>query len=454
VTVAEQAQQIDTSVLPQDLESAQAVIVELQAQIEQMRHQMARLTKYIFGRRSEKERPEIEEQGTLSFAAGMIGPELGDAPDATSAESSDVRSHTRRKHPGRHALSKDLPRQEVLLDVAEADKHCTSCDAPKVCIGKDTTESLDYHPASLFVVERIRPKYACPRCQDGVVQATLPPRPIDKGVAEPGLLAHVAAMKHDIHVPLFRIEQLLRRQGANISRGLLAEWIGAVADLLEPVARAVHAQVLQSRYIQSDDTGVKVQAKDQCDKGHIWVYCGEQGEVVYDFSWQRNRDGPMKMLGGYQGYLQADAAPAYDDVYATKRITEVGCMAHARRYFVDAKATSPVEATQIILWIGELYGLEKAAKENGLDEAERHQLRQQKEVPILKRIEGYLKQIAPRVLPKSPLGQAITYAQNQWEALNRYVEHGALKIDNNGAYAASRIMPRGWRSAQQTASAP
>lgn len=445
--MAEQAKQSDTWALPQDLESAQAVIVELQAQIEQMRHQMARLTKYIFGRRSEKERPEVEEQGRLPFVDAVVGPELGEAPEATSVESSEVRSHTRRKHPGRHALSKDLPRQEVILDVTEADKHCPCCDAPKVCIGQDTTESLDYQPASLFVVERIRPKYACPRCQNGVVQATLPARPIDKGVAEPGLLAHVAAMKHDIHVPLFRIEQLLRRQGANISRGLLAEWIGAVADLLGPVARAVHAQVLQSRYIHSDDTGVKVQAKDECDKGHIWVYCGEEGEVVYDFTWQRNRDGPMKMLVGYTGYLQADAAPAYDDVYATKPITEVGCWAHARRYFVDAKATSAVEATQIIVWIRELYGLEKAAKESGMNEAELRELRQHKAVPILKRIDGYLKQVAPRVLPKSPLGQAITYAQNQWVALNRYVEHGALKIDNNAAERAIKpfvIGRKGW----------
>jgi hypothetical protein len=197
--VAEHAQQIDPAALPQDLESAQAVIVALHAQIEQLRHQLARLTKYIFGRRSEKGRPEVEEQGPLPFAAGVIGPALGDAEAAASAESRAVRAHTRRTHPGRHALSIDLPRHAVLLDVAEADQHCTCCDAPKVCIGNDTTESLDYHPASLFVVERIRPKYACPRCQQGVVQARLPARPIDKGRAEPGLLAQVASMKHDIH---------------------------------------------------------------------------------------------------------------------------------------------------------------------------------------------------------------------------------------------------------------
>jgi transposase len=448
MTVAEQAKQIDTSAFPQDIADAHAVIADLQTQIEQMRQHLARLNKYIFGRRSEKERPEVEEQGTLPFATEeAIGPELGAALEAGDAELSQVHAHTRRKHPGRHPLPKDLPRQEIVLDVAEADKHCVCCDAPKLCIGQDSTESLDYNPASLFIVERIRPKYACPRCQQGVVQASLPPRPIDKGVAEPGLLAHVVTMKHDIHVPLFRIQQLLSRHGVEISRGLLAEWIGKVADLMEPVAGAVHAQLLESRYIQSDDTGIKVQAEGECDKAHMWVYCGEGGERVYDFSWHRNRDGPLKMLDKYQGYLQADAAPAYDDVYATKPIIEVGCMAHARRYFVDAKATSPVEATQIVRWMGELYGLEKAAKANGLNEAERKELRQQKAVPILERIETFMKEITPRALPKSPLGQAITYAQNQWVALNRYVEHGALKIDNNGAERAIKpfvIGRKGW----------
>lgn len=414
---------------PSDLESARALIAELERQIEQLRHQLAHLTKYVFGRRSEKGN-DVPEQGLLAFAstAGEL-----DAAGGEEQPASTVRSHQRRKHPGRRALSKELAREEVVLDVAAEHKHCSGCDQPKVTIGQDSTETLDYRPASLFIREYIRPKYACPRCQDGVMQAALPARPIEKGRPEPGLLAQVVTQKYADHLPLYRIEQIFARQGVAIPRSLLAEWNGAVADLLAPVAEAIRSQILQSRYIQSDDTVIEVQGTQGYRKGHMWVYRGEEGEVVYDFTWQRNRDGPTKMLASYRGYLQADAAPAYDEVYSAA-IIEVGCWAHARRYFKEAQATSPVQASQVVLWIGELYGLEKAAK--GLGEAERRVLRQQQAVPMLRRIGEYLRHIEPQALPKSPLGQAIAYARRQWEALNRYVEHGALPIDNNGAERA------------------
>lgn len=415
-----------------DLESARALIAELVQHNEQLRRQLAHLTKYVFGRRSEQG-SDVPEQCVLPFASAAGAVDAGGADEAPPH--TEVQSHQRRNHPGRKALPPELPREQVLLDVSAEQQHCGGCDQPKVRIGCDTTETLDYKPASLFIREYLRPKYACPRCQDGVAQQSLPIRPIEKGRPEPGLLAQVITAKYADHLPLYRQEQIFSRQGVGITRTLMSEWNGAVADLLTPLAETIHGQILRSRYIQSDDTGIEVQGADGYRNGHLWVYRGEGGEQSYDFSWQRNRDGPLRRLKGYKGYLQADAAPAYDDVYRqSPDIDEVGCWAHTRRYFKEAQATSPVEASQVVVLIGELYGIERSSK--SLDEAQRHSQRQQRATPVLARIHDYLRAIETQALPKSPLGQAITYALNQWEALNRYLEHGALEIDNNGAERA------------------
>ncbi len=436
--------------LPQDLGEAQVLITQLlqqahareqqieskQQRIERLEHQLALLRRYVFGRRSEKAAPVVAEQGVLAFAAGTVGAAASDEHGATTTIA--VRGHQRKSHAGRKPLPADLPVEIVEITPADADLVCTGCEQPKVRIGADTTQALDYRPASFFIREYVRPKYACASCQQGVTQAPLPARPIEKGRPEPGVLAHVVTSKYADHLPLYRIEQIFTRHGITVSRGLLSQWNGAVADLLTPLAEAVHQQILASRWIQSDDTTVQVQEAERVYRtGHMWVYRGERGDVGYDFDWHRNKASPTRVLAGYRGYLQVDAAPAYDDIFAANAaIIEVGCWAHARRYFKDAQLTSPTEAKQMVDWIRELYGVEKAAKERALTEAQRLELRQQQARPILARIEARLKELRLQALPKSPLGEAVTYALNQWTALQRYTEHGALEIDNNGAERA------------------
>lgn len=419
----------------QEIDSKQQQVEAKQQQIERLSHMLYLLRRHVFGRRSEKAVP-VAEQGVLSFmtAGGEISPAASDELDG----STEVRGHTRKKHPGRKPLPADLPVEIVEITPADEDLICRCCEQKKVRIGADTTRALDYVPASFFVREYVRPKYACPSCQQSVVQAALPWRPIEKGRPEPGLLAHLVTSKYADHLPLYRIEQQFARHGVEISRGLLSQWNGAVADLLTPLAHAVHRQILDSRWIQSDDTTVEVQeAERRYRNGHMWVYRGEHGDVVYDFDWKRNKASPTRVLAGYRGYLQVDAAPAYDDIFVSSPgITEVGCWSHARRYLKDAQLTSPGEAKPILQWVGELYGLEKRAKENGLSEAQRLELRQRYARPILARIHARLKEVRPQALPKSPLGEAVTYALNQWTALNRYTEDGALEIDNNGAERA------------------
>ena len=437
--IAELVQKIDTRDQQiedhqQQIQAHQEQIESKQQRIEGLEHTLYLLRRYVFGRRSEKAAPVVAEQGVFSFAAGAVAPA---ASDESAAPAVEVSSHKRKRHPGRKPLPADLPVEIVEIVPADEDLICACCEQKKVRIGADTTQTLDYKPASFFAREYVRPKYACPSCQQGVVQAPLPTRPIEKGRPEPGVLAHVVTSKYADHLPLYRQVQIFSRHGIEVSRGLLSQWNGAVADLLAPLAKAVHDQVLTSRWVQCDDTRVKVEADREYHIGYMWVYRGEEGDQAYDFDWKRNKASPTRMLGGYRGYLQADAAPAFDDVFAANpHIIEVGCWAHARRYFKDAELTAPSEAKQIVRWIGELYGLEKHAKEKAFDEAQRLELRQQQARPILKRIKARLDELHLQMLPKSPLGEAVTYARNQWTALERYTEHGALDIDNNGAERA------------------
>ncbi len=426
----------------------QAVLDELSSEIKRLtkenaalRQRIQLLTHRLFGRRSEKGVPVIE-QGVLPFEPAVAGAMQPDATDEAGPEETGWRL-PRRHHPGRRRLPSDLPREQIEIVPPASELHCATCDTAKVRIGADITEELDYMPASFVVREYVRPKYACGRCQQGVVQATLPARPIDKGRPGPGLLAHVVSSKYADHLPLYRLEHIFQRHGVEITRRTLSEWNGAVADLLAPIVRAMHReQVCRSPWIQCDDTTLDVQDPTRTPEirtGHLWVYRSEGGEVVYDFTWSRNRDGPMKMLSGYRGFLQVDAAPAYDDVFAQHpEIVEVGCWAHARRYFKEAMPTAAVTCAHVLALIGRLYGIERTITDRRLDVSARQRLRQAQALPILETLRVYLQGQHATALPKSPLGTAIGYTLRNWAALTRYTDDGRLRVDNNGAEQALR----------------
>lgn len=427
----------------------QAVLDELSSEIERLtnenaalRQRIQLLTHRLFGRRSEKGIPVIE-QGVLPFEPTVAGAVQPQATDEAAPEAASEVARVRRRHPGRRRLPADLPRERIEVVPPASERHCATCDTPKARIGADITEELDYVPASFVIREYLRPKYACTKCQQGVVQAALPARPIEKGRPGPGLLAHVVSSKYADHLPLYRLEHIFERHGVQITRRTLSEWNGAVADLLEPIVRAMHReQVCQSPWIQCDDTTLDVQDPSRAPEirmGHLWAYRGEGGEVVYDFTWARNRDGPLKMLADYRGYLQVDAAPAYDDVFAQHpEIIEVGCWAHARRYFKEAMPTAAVTCAQVLALIAQLYGIERTANDRQLDAPARQRLRQEQAQPILEGLRAYLQGRQATALPKSPLGVALGYALRNWAALTRYTDDGRLKIDNNGAERALR----------------
>ena len=427
--------------LPGDVAQCHALIVQLTAALERQEQEKARLLhrvqqllEQIYGRRSEKIDPAqlllFVEQVLANAAQVQAEPELepGETPPSK-------KGHGRQKPPA------ELPRLPIEHPVADSDKVCAQCGKDKTRIGQDVSEQLEYAPASMFVIEHIRPKYACPCCQEGIATASKPAQPIEKGLPGPGLLAHVAVSKYCDHLPLYRQESILARQGAPLSRKTLWGWMWAGAMLLEPVVEAARIRVIQSKVIHTDDTPVTVQARGGGTyTGRFWVYAGDAQNpyIVYDYTPSRRRDGPVQFLCEFIGtpeaprYLQADAFGGYDGIYtAGAHVIEVACMAHCRRKFHDARKTDVNRAHQMLAWIQHLYAIEREVKV--LDATTRRAMRLEKSKPILDQIKGWLDAQHPNVLPKSPIGQAFQYALNQWTALNRYLDDGDLSIDNNVA---------------------
>lgn len=411
-----------------------------QRENEQLRHRLDQLLRRMYGRTTERAAPG---QGELDL--GLDAERGDDDHDDDDPELPDAPAAPRRRR-GRRKLPKDLPRKRIVLEPEPRDLVCACCRSTKEKIGADVTEELDFEPAVLFVREYERPKYACRACQSGVVQATLPARPIEKGRPGPGLLAHVVTAKYSEHLPLYRQESIFPRSGVEISRSTMCGWVATAADLLEPIVAHMRQTVLGSKVIHSDDTPITVQDRRHPQgsrKGYVWVYGGDQGDLVYDFTPSRSRDGPVTFLGDYRGYFQADAYSGYDAVFATGRVIEVGCWAHGRRYVYEAVKTALETATDLLGLIRRLYRVERAATEQALVGDARRDLRQDCSRPILDQIDDRLRVEVQRHLPKSPMGEAIGYLRRQWKALERYVEDGALAIDNNASERALRMVALG-----------
>lgn len=423
--------------LPDDVATLHAMIRELLKSLrdsqharEGLEHRLDQLLRRLYGPRSEK----IDPNQLLLFAEDLVEPE----PGPTAMETPPAPTAPKKGH-GRRRIPPDLPRIRIEHDLSDAEKICPCCGESLAAIGEETSEQLDYEPASLFVCVHARKKYACKKCQDHVITADKPAEPIDKGLPGPGLLAHVATSKYADHLPLYRLEGILARHGVEISRKTMCDWMAKVADLLQPITMRMHELVLQSKVIHTDDTPVPVQ-DPSCPKktktGRLWTYLGDADHpyTLFDFTPTRSREGPEEWLDGYQGYLQADAFSGYDAMFKLGHVIEVACWAHARRKFFEAKSTDAPRAHQMLALVGQLYDVEREAKE--FDDGRRASLRREKSAPILNQIDTWLTEHARSALPKSPIGQAIAYARSNWQALGRYLEAGYLAIDNNTAERA------------------
>ena len=309
-----------------------------------------------------------------------------------------------------------LPRRTVLHDVPLEDRPCPDCGEIRQPFGEEVREQLEYVPASLVVLQHVRPKYACSSCRANVVIADRLPEPIEKGLPGPGLLAQVAVSKYADHLPLYRQEAIFQRFGVELARSTMCDWVAAAAALLEPIVKAMLRRVLLSRVVQTDDTTVPVQDHDGSGikTGRLWVQIGDGNNhfLVYDYTPDRSGAGPARIFKGYKGYLQADAYSAYDDLFEDGKIVEVGCWMHARRKFYDARTSDPVRSHLMLAWVVGLYDVEEQAKkarkkhpewDDATWHAYRHDLRSRRSRPILETIRTWLEIERPKVLPKSPM---------------------------------------------------
>jgi transposase len=415
--------------LPDDTNTLKQMVLTLLDQIDDLNGQLYYLKRQLFGKKSEK----------LDPAQRLLFENLYDQVRAKIEEQKqpEVKAVKKRKnanHKGRNPLPKDLPREIIEIEPPEEEKVCPVCNNDKQRIGSEETEKLEYVPASFYVKKYVRYKYACKECESHISIGQLPAMAIDKGIAGEGLLAHIITSKYCDHNPLNRLEGILKRHGVDINVSTMCDWVGKSADLLEPLVKRMHEKILQSPKINTDDTPIPVKSKKRRGStynGYLWVYVGKEHNVVFDFTPTRSREGPLKFLGKYSGYVQADAYSGYDEFFRKSDATEVGCHAHARRKFDYALDTDPVRAARMLVLWGKLYDIERKAKDENYSSAQLLEARQKEAKPILAEIRTVLEEYKNQVLPKSPIGKAITYSLNQWEALNRYVDDPMLEIDNN-----------------------
>lgn len=348
-------------------------------------------------------------------------------------------SGSKKKGGGRQPLPRHLKRERIIHDLGESEKHCEACHEDLRPIGEETSERYEYVPAQLTVIEDVCKKYAC-ACT--VKTATKPPQPIEKSTAGASLLAQVIVAKTVDHLPLNRQEKIFERHGADISRKTMCGWMAQSAEVLDPIYQSMKEVLFQSKVIGTDDTSVKVlDAKLPFARtGRIWPYYGDKDHpvIVYDYTATRQRAGPEKFLERYRGYLQADAYGGYDAFFKdpARGLTEVGCWAHARRYFHKALDSDQSRMGLALSLIAQLYRAEKEARP--LTATERLELRRLESRPILDKLHDYLLEIEAEVLPKSPEGRAVRYTLKNWAALTQYCENGDLEIDNNAVERAIR----------------
>jgi transposase len=417
---------------------------QLQEKHQELADILAQLRRYVFGPRRER-RVDDPDQGHLFDLDDPVVEAEVLAPTETDPTLPEPRPKTPRSH--RRISLDHLPQHRIQHDVPEDEKTCSCCGGAKQCIGEDLSRVLDFTPAKLEVTVHVLPKYACPKCRDGVASPPVPPKLIPGGIAGPGLVSFVVVSKCADHLPLYRLEDILTRSGVYISRSTLCDWFRNAATILGPLADLQKSLVLGSPVIWTDDTPVTVLGggKPGSSKGRFWAYIGDllHPYSVYDFTMSRSRDGPATFLADFHGFLQADAYGGYDGIYlgSNGTIVEVACWAHARRKFYDARSNAPREANHVIEWIWQLYDVEDRARE--FTPEVRQALRQLESVPILDRLEKYLDELSSRTLPKSALGKAITYARNQRAALRQYVSDGRLTIDNNLSERTLRLQAIG-----------
>jgi transposase len=403
------------------MEELQGLVQQLQAENRLLREELRLLKHHLFGRSRERlqEHPELFEI------------EATPAPETPSVI---VPSHERKRraHPGRHEFPEHLLREVVELPLDDAQRLCTQCGNEKARIGVEVTQELEVVPAKLFVREYHREKCACRHCHGEVTTAPAPSRPIEKGIAGPGLLAQVVTDKYVDHMPLHRQEKRWEREGILLPRKTLCGWLEQMYPSVRRIVDAMKVDLFEKGYIQVDEVPVPV--RDPTISGrhrtsYLWEYSHPLGPVVFDFKMSRARAGPSKFLEDFEGFLQHDAYEGYENI--SPKVVHVACMAHIRRKFWEAHKAGDLRAEKVVLAIRRLYRIEREARDRKLDAEARLELRLRKAARRMDLLHQRITRLMNEVLPKSALGKACAYALAEWQKMKRYLDDGRIEIDNN-----------------------
>ena len=414
---------------------------ELELRNATLAHQLAQMKKLIFGSRHERFVATDLNNPGAQLSLDLDAETVAACKITSATKVSFLRTKTevipRKPHPGRMKLPESLRRETVILqplgDVAGLTK-----------IGDEVTEILDYTPGELFVKQYIRPKYllAGDNGSDTVITASLPGRMLEKCMAGERLLAQIIVDKYMDHLPLHRQQQRFVRVGLTLAQSTLNGWTKNTLDLLVGLYALHKAQILSSGYINADETGIKVlddEKKGKTHSGFYWVYHSiELKASLFEYQEGRGGEGPNKILSGYQGYLQTDGYKVYEEIGNKKGITHLLCMAHARRYFIEAMDSDKPRAEHALKLIQQLYAIEARIRNEALPAIETVQLRLNEAAPILEEMKKWMAAAYMEVLPKSPIGKAIAYSLPRWEKLTIYTTDARLNIDNNPVENAIR----------------
>lgn len=428
------AQRAELLAKHQTVEDQAVEIRRLQEYVRLLRH-------HRFGRTSE--RAVADQLGLFNEAEALVAAE-GARED--SEDTVAVPAHTRRAR-GRRPLPDWLPREEILHDLAEAEKVCPHDGSPLAEIGREVLEQLEMVPAVFRVLRHVRPQYVCPRCHEGVHGAPPPPQPIPKSLASPSLLAHVAVSKYADGLPLYRQASMLERAGIELSRSTLAGWMVRAGELVQPLLNLLADEIRAGGFIQCDETPFQVLKEDgkpATSLSYLWVRRGGPAGhplLLYEYAPSRGKEVAKRLLEGFAGYLQTDGYEGYGEAGAQPGVVHVGCWAHARRRFHEAlrgqssakpsgaRSARVSRAQQGLAWIGKLYQIERSVAD--ASPAERHRVRLEKARPLLEKIRAWLEAALPSVPPQTLTGQALGYLERQWPKLVRYLEDGRIPIDTN-----------------------
>lgn len=463
----------ENEALRSEKQAFQTQVQELESIRRNLEHTVAVYRRCLFGSRSEKLDPK-ELEARIAKAAAEARDQLaqekrpGDPPPEAEEEKPEEQTDTptdpadssadrpadqekekkRKARPhGRGGFPAHLPRRRIEHPIDPAHAFCACCadHPPLIQVGEDTCEKLVKLPVQYEVHVHVYPQMACQRCHEGVISA---PRQDNSLKADVSVIADVVVRKYVEHQPLYRQQQAFDRLHIPISRQTLCDWTGWCSDQVEPIVKAMAEYICAQPLIQSDETPVRMQLADgQMETARLWAYGLPWSEVVFDFRTDKSQKGPKEFLQGTSaGFLQTDGGSSYVPVVKDLNLIHIACMAHIRRALFEARADAPLAVDLVLAAIQKLYRIESRAKAMGLSLEARLQLRQQEAQPIFMDVGQLIATLRKDVLPKSPLGRALSYAENQWPAMARYLEVAQAELDDNSTEHALRAVVLGRRN--------